>query len=716
MHLSFHRFQMRTKVLVISSLVVLISAGSIFGLLLTTGKLDLKADVITKNVTVTGKFIDSVTGAPVSNAKIIVGAGGRTPAQVLTKADGTYKAVLSINAAVPLQRTITIRQNNPGYPEGEGTVFTKLIRSDSSVSQNIIQDIRLSKIPIEADSTTLLDPISQRCRTPKPGPEDYSTWYHSGDYLGKEIHGVLFCARIDQRYNVEYPAFIEEASRNADQINYLVSQTGLSYTPVVYIVDEITWYKDAAAYVSSGRKEIIIDRNYLYRAITHEFGHLLDWDKGFDNSMTSKYTWCLENNGRTKRHCARSDSDDFINAFDLGSVGQEKDIEIGEYTLKGEIHTGGIYGYATTNYAEMFAEIFDFQFRPVGDFWTGEMIFLSREKFKYAIKNMMLAQYKYKGRLSGIITRTQEEMHEFGDTSSPDTHNAVMYLYKVVAKTGNIDQYFPGTVKSSWSYDQIGSGLYMDKAVVSLAAIDQIGALPGDGIKDVGGVVSDKSFQTRDYQTTGVFTDGTGDMFNKKGTEVLFNVSPGIDKIVDITAMPDGYSGAVYNKWKTKLVRGSNQVIDSKFSMRIINPIVYSPNPSNLSSNGISGKMALVDSGRAASPITVGQMLMHPNIGTLGGVVSDKFPSMVGKGLIFVLGGGNIRGKETDSDGNGLDQSNNSANNKITLSLFGSDGKSSSIFHNFFVCGPSDVSRPTIEPNVNKAFDCFDHITNKIEI
>jgi len=536
--LSFlNRLSMRAKANLIVVLILLLAGVGTLGYLIQTGKLGSKADTGAVTVTITGKYINTITGKAVIGAKIEAHPmdTGQFPT-VTTDSYGKYKAVLTIYPSInSFQKTIRLRQYMPGYPEdGIGTQFDVKVPDTTSSSISITQNFKLAPIPQDIVSTNQLDPTSQRCRTDKSKYDYEVSSYHTGDYKGEVVNGVLICTALaNQGFLTSYSIAID---RITVQIDSLVARTQLPYTPVIYLSGPLVWEPGAAAYVMRGGKEIIADIAYIDKnnndpwAITHEFGHLVDWFNGPDMPFNDSSCINKVNISKTKSHCMLTDSrPDFISAASISW------------------HEGLITGYATSNRAEMFAEIFAAQQTPDS---AGSSNFSKREKAQYNIKNALFAEYKFPFNPAYASSL-------FNTDSSISGQNAGMYIYKFVASAGKVDQYFSGDLKSSWTYNDIWYGNYMTTGVVSI----QLNECQVENFGGTNVTVGDVTGQTRTQKTSGVFTDGSGDLFDDSGTVFLMNV-PLENQALSVS----GFLSTTTTPNSLSIVHGSNDLATVKTS------------------------------------------------------------------------------------------------------------------------------------------------------
>ncbi len=523
----FKRFSMRTRAIIAIVLVFVLLASGVFTILVQIGKLGTRADTSIKTIIVTGKYTNAITGKVVVGAKINIQPRHKNDLTVSTNTYGIYKATFTIDTGDPAQKNINIRQYMTNYPQdGNGTEFDRVVPDSTSSTITITQNFKLAPIPQDIVSTAQLDPTSMRCRT-SPSKFDYKLdYYHTGDYKGQLTNGVLFCVTIANQSFFTNSTYQIDIDRTAVQINSLVARTNLEFTPTIYLSGPLTWDKLAngstpAAYTPKGAQEILIDIKSLndLTNITHEFGHLVDWGRGPDMPVDTRY--CFPNIAKTKTHCSLSDLRyDFVDAASIS--GYQKFIT----------------GYATSGREEMFAEMFAFQQMPDS---AGSTHFSDREYTQYDIVNALLGDYS----------------NSFGVTSIelPTTQagqNAAMYVYKFVASAGNLDEYFPGTLGNNWSYNDIWYGKYMDKGVVSIALYKCDFRCNDNTPVTIGGI----SASMRSEKKSGVFSDGSGDLFDTTGTAVLMSVPTSTQSI-----SVSGFSSTNVNPNTKAIIAGSNPVI-----------------------------------------------------------------------------------------------------------------------------------------------------------
>ena len=390
-----------------------------------------KADTsTTRTITISGNFTDSITLKPVAGATISAAVNvflnPMTPwTTTTTDTSGNY----TIQVPVPSNKSnsyIDIKAEMAGYPSALFNYYS-FMANNSSYTQNFLT----SKAPIDVVSSTVLDPGSARCRTQA---KDYtwtsSPYYHPGDYVGKPINGVLFCASTAN--SAVFTTYASDLAKTGTQIQSLVQSTGLPFTPIVYLSGTITWIKIgqnnnftlAAAYTQPGAQEIVEDVTYLHdlSTITHEFGHLVDWAKGSDVAVGSNKL-CATNNQKTLSHCRTSDDQNysFGSAFETARANT-------------------IQGYAAANQYEMFAEMF------------------STIETPDASGNFGIRQ-KVQADLAAALTKNGfQDFDGSGIYRSslnlPTTiagQNAAEYIYNYVAKYSNLTQSFSSVPLSKWN-------------------------------------------------------------------------------------------------------------------------------------------------------------------------------------------------------------------------------------------------------------------------
>jgi hypothetical protein len=467
---------------------------------------NFKADVVTKTITISGNFIDIISLKPVVGASISVGFANNAPVETKTDSSGNYSASITINYDDAVENVITIQAKTQGYADGVlyATVGT------TNLIENM--DFKLSTIPIDTVSTKSLDPVSARCRTTIDS-YDYiydhnNIMYHPGDYKGQIIDGVLFCA--SEQNAVVFTNYTQDIKTTAAQINALVSRTGLSYTPTIYLTGTITWISGAAAYSDPGTKELIINVSFLndISVITHEFGHLIDWDKGMDNQTNSTGNRCYKNKATNIPHCYLSTRNDFSKIYAY---------------LK--YYDTFIKGYAASSPFELFAELFASEQLPDS---IGSDHFSARERLQYDIRNAFSGSY------SDAFGATQKYK---SSTINPNTflssvfpQNMAIYAYKFVAAAGNLDEYFQGTLNSNLTLDDIKTGKFTDKAILSINLVDQYQKPLAEALVSVSdGSASGKTLAKK---SVGVFADNSGDPFDTTGTLVLQNIVVGKQTLI----------------------------------------------------------------------------------------------------------------------------------------------------------------------------------------
>jgi len=496
----------RVKVLNISlsvALLLVLSAGAFFTLRNNNFKADESTDPslrTVRTVTVSGNFTDIFTKVPVAGAKVTV-TGTAGPTKVATDINGDYTATVTVPTAVLPPFLIWVKEENDGYP-----VESLPVKVGAS---SYMPDVNfgVGAFPTSIISTKLLDPISTKCRTGN-GSFGYThrSFPNTGDYKGQEIKNILFCAdEQNARYFDEYAV---DLINIADQINYLTTVSNTT-PPIIYMRGRVTW-DTSAAYASYGN-EIVINVESItdLAVITHEMGHIVDWQKGSDYPDQISAGSCVRYTAQPLYHCYRSDEDDFIESYRWMISNLEK---------------GFIKGYAEQNQHEMFAELFAALYTP--DTMSNSQ-FSYREKLKYAIANRAMGEYQSPLNPNQVSEIFASAINPSANDTQLIQQNSAMYMYKVVAAAGNIGQFFPGRIDTAYDYDDIMNANFMDKSFASVKMYDELDKPIANAAVTIGGVTE----KTLSMRTKDVFPDGRGDLYDSTGTATLSNVPTGTQTV-----------------------------------------------------------------------------------------------------------------------------------------------------------------------------------------
>lgn len=498
----------KRKIIGLSLIVlVLVSAG-----FLVTRQV-FKADTDLQTITISGTSTNpSDDDKPVAGAKIIATNLNGQKQEVLTDENGEYSLEMTVDITDPADRRITVKQEDDILPNREGSTF-----SLSALDTNdLTQDFSLAPLPRE------IRDFIEYIRS-NPTDEPAIICHNKGGAVRATIDGITFCSPwwdTNGYWNLQVIA---------DQINFLQENTGYYNIGNLIYLDPLGMFSGVGGqYLGEG--VILLDSAasaIMPRPIiTHEFGHGVDLE---GNAVIPRVRW---------------------SGLTFGS----------SYLCE----SAALIGYGARNDDELFAEIFTALWYTDPN-KTGQ--FIKREKLRYLIENFLLfSPYEFNFGSSADWTDLNTD---FGTTSiitgrgGLPAQNAWMYAYKYVAYYSNVDQYFPGQIGHPDYQDQstmpttdaIGIltkwvllGNYMDVGVVSLALVDcQPRLIGGMKVKFAATTV-----QTRFKKDSGVFSDGSGDLFDITGTAVIFPVPTGPQPY-------DAYYYTTLSKSGTENVRtGSN--------------------------------------------------------------------------------------------------------------------------------------------------------------
>ncbi len=524
-----------------------------------------------QDISVSGTLTDSITNKPVPNASVYLQVTTPTfgkSIQVKTDAKGNYAASLPSPTTDYTQISVQIAQfGNTPYTESgyEVPVNANFIATGA----NII----LSQIPADVRETDTLDPISAQCRTQpgkiKTGKYMYdlgSNGYHTGDYKGEMLNGVLFCVSTNP---VDYSSIFDENRYGEDiayyaaQIHSLVISSHLPFTPSIYIVPEILEKGadggSAGAFTPTSGHEITIQADNIpgyagLELITHEFGHLVDWEKGLDhaNTAANKIAYgydrdCLLDTTSKNYHCMDSHSPDFVYATSI--ISNEK------FLTK----------YGSSDQGEMFAEVFSALNTPDGTSPSLKNKFTARQNAEYDITNALAGIFAnnltYASCLNlnaySKVNKDSDTCVYQGQSSQPTTveaMNAAMYVFNFMTNASILSQYFPGTLSSGYTYNQIWYGKFMDSAVVTVNVRNP----KNIELPNVPVTIGKVSGTTR----AGSSANSDHTNFDTTGTLVLLNATPGSTHVI-----AGGFSSPA------TLVQGANPLIQMTVAPTVALPI-----------------------------------------------------------------------------------------------------------------------------------------------
>lgn len=587
---NFRKMTARKKAVLGTTLGILLVGLITLGWAAKTGRIQIGADTTGSliQVNLSGKVLDSDTQQPIAQADIQFFDENGTRTTTKTGSLGNYTLTASVNRMSDGE-VIFLQVQKEGYPfiTDSSSIWTSLLPPDVSSPFSLRKDFGLYK--------PLFSP-------PPIGIMTLSTCATGPNFTGRIVNGIVFC------YKESDEGFIDQNLSKiqviASEINRLRSLTGYSDIPRYVWIGKLNSVAAAEAVwekwgINLHNEHLSDDTlSDILPTINHEFGHLVDFKNSWkepSSSSARNFCWQTSTDWVT---CPASSSKSFIAAY--------------EVALKNKV----LSRYATTNNLEMFAEFFAglvTKGYPAG----------SGEKFRYVIENKLLFNTYYNFHLSSISP--------FG---SPSSQNSLMFVYKFVAKLSSQNEYFPGSIGTgppydAYDYQAIDQGKYMTAGVVSIILRDHTRKMMENTNVSVGGT----TLTTRLKKTSGVFSDGSGDLFDTTGTNVILN-APIDSQLVNVSP-PDYYQGAVWLGQKVNIIQGSNPVTDLSFWLHQDKPVLNGR--SDIAGFGAEGKVISKTNGRQVAPIVKGQMTRYPDLGTLGGVVDTTNATKTH--LDFVLGG-----------------------------------------------------------------------------
>lgn len=479
-----------------------------------------------------GRSFDPLANASMAGQNITITTPDGQTIQTQTDTNGNY----STKVQTAPNGLVNVLQGAGGI-EGD---TCDLIASGSYLTCNF----NLGKPPFDEDgltqffnqdSTTSLAPKQGLIGTAKAASEpDLSK------FQWVVIDGVTykpFVTLKDPRYPVDLSSIKDKIIFDQKWIQTLKNATGVTDDFPIMIVPQINWLRDATnssnagGYLQDGVHSwmvlSVVALDYTNGSISHEFGHHVDWMKGFTDSQNHHYS---------------SDNWNF------------KTAEAGVSAAR------AITGYATTNSREMFAEFFATMMEPLGNdptqidtsSNTGQFLFASRVDDYLRAKpslTIYLLGSQYIFNSEGTTGRSNLMSPNISVNLKVPLQNDLMYLYKHVAKVSNQNEYFPGNVSLGLITPgpklDIPDGHYMSgKSVVTAALLDHHGAPLGDANLSLGGQT--QPIHAGNYS----WTSGT--------YKALMPVPTGIQNIT-VSNLPADYPIPFAGE-KVNLVDGSNYV------------------------------------------------------------------------------------------------------------------------------------------------------------
>jgi len=560
-------FSKRTKLLLVLIIAAIVIAGGVFGVLYKTGKLGIGADTTSQQITLkySGKAIDEHENTLTDATFIVADSSFKTVAKTATDSNGNYSIAVPVNR--PLADTIyyfALRKN--GYQN-----MTKVESQTVSVNSN---------------STITANSNFNLLSTPTPAPDNPCGTDQKIESPNLTICVVPIFQEVWDGMKIQFPddyselpSFTELIKIIQSEISRLRNLTNLPDVPkIVYLHRPMPKNWTASGYADTVNSTLRLsalmagigkgkDENGIRLVIDHEFGHFVDTERGKITTATSLFLdnrdifneVCLKQTDSTKNtsgeeiqpatyRCPSSFNFDFQAVYSL---------------LK---ERGVVIDYATVDPMEMFAEIFAGLVDPNK---------AQTEKFQYFIENFILDNP-----LSFSIDNERTTIkHAKSDSFS---QNNLMYAHEFVARKSLNKTYFPGTLYDDFNptlgqsaidakivnyYVKISMAKYTDKAVVSVKALDHNNQKMENTIISIGGPnVSNVTMRLK--KDGGVFSDGSGDLFDTTGTGVMMPGPTGTQTIT--IPSPPSYYPIPFAGQTVKLDPGSNYV-EVKYHLITVN-------------------------------------------------------------------------------------------------------------------------------------------------
>ena len=571
------------SIIAASLVVILIGLGAY---LYKTGRLSFKADTTKYNITISGTATDSITGKPIvgANVQAILRQGqstSKTTYSATTSSSGTYKMPTTF-AVNPNTDKVEVAISGQKIPILSGTandtqlVLPAVQPTNGIVTQNFKTPTYATVPPITADlSKTLPIPAPKKLvasnvfanqiplgstGTATTGPNICSQNYVNGLIYGgmTTVNGVTFCSGYLDMYKTNLANLTGIAYWNglygavqlpaiARLIIDLQKQTG-GLVNSIYLLDDQD-YKQALssggiAETSEQTHTIFIDEKNILKAdpqimlyvMTHEFGHVLDFEVGpVTSAPTGNATYdCLDLSGglKTSYKCAFSD-------------GKKAFADTWQQLYNSQV----LSNYITANTGEYFAEMFAFLMTPTTDFknfYFQDKLYniLDNYQLMVAAKTASFCEYSDAATCANIYTNVSKinftniiynAPNTLGITSTAVAQNFLAYGFANVMQFAGLVPPDAGLdLSTDFSDAQIAGGNFMtdSAAFVPVTVKDLLGNPIGNipvNINYVGGG------STRVKQNTGVFADGSGDLFDDTGTGIIHgNAGSGVFSLPNV--------------------------------------------------------------------------------------------------------------------------------------------------------------------------------------
>lgn len=637
---------MKKKTIIISILVAVLIVGVVLGYLFKTGKIGIGADSAPPN-TIYGRLLDDEK-KPIANAKISTFTTSKIVTRSTSDIDGNYKVEVPAKEREN-SRDIYLKYQKDGYDIAQNS---KRIDSSSLSNLNLKQDFSLNRgFALRygiSDSSIKADPVCGNmehleikgvivCQE-----EEYKDWFNDipdpiyptlEEWTNAIVDEVV---RLQNLTGVNIPKIVLDNNTNWNAA-YSLSKFGLDADDAVATYDESIIFQYG---LNRSMKNTIDPKIVIREVIAHEFGHFISIHKGIaiENQTDFAKEICTDYYQKTVCELALSREylSNFLNLKEAGISGRFSDA-------------------ANENFAELFANL---------------VIPELNEKIVYTALNVRVMDRDF---TQYDFNVEEDDYHTLRilKNSSSLMQNSLIYALKYVIQESKITEFIKNQNFNSINavitkqYDievadeeaiieelnltkeYLGSGKYMDKAVVALKLTDH-NAKP---MENVNLAVSGVPGTTRLKKNEGIFSDGTGDLFNTTGTAVVTSGPIG-KQTINIT--PPIYYPVPFAGQVVDLKPGSNYI---ELNYQKIQTDIVIRSDLTLSDNqgaNVYGKFNTTNGSVEIRSLVKGSIPRYPEEGTLAGRdrslggLSELIPILSGSSipentfyrLVYLIGGG----------------------------------------------------------------------------
>jgi|GEM_PF-1293899 len=565
MFLSF--LSVRKKAVLITVILLVLVAGGVFGYLFKTGKLGIGADTASQQITLkySGKAIDENGNALAGATFFVADSSFETIAKTTTDNKGNYFI------SIPIQR-----------PTADISYYSAL-KKDGYENLTRVSNQIISK---NSNATVSTNQTHNLFNSPVGLPDN-----PCGNDEKIESSGLTIC--INESFRSTWnrmesdntfpnlPNFSQLITIIQTEITRLRALTNLPNTAkVVYLYKLIPNLSNsnsappAHANIKNSAIELgamiaaFGDEHGIRNVIDHEFGHFVDVEKGKSTTIDTLFA---DNRDIFNLVCVKSPEQPTIYKCpaSLTLDFRATYMSLAYQTINDQI----IAGYGAADEMEMFAEIFAELVDPNQ---------ADQEKLRYYLANYILDDpLKLKiGTQTEIKHKTIEKIFEkdkeifFGGGQ-----NVLMYAYDFILQKSLNQSYFPvklyeeygigldqktiqgkisGNFPNNYSSD-IVNARYTDKSVISFVLVDHNNRKMENTKFSIGSAGE----TTRLKKDTGVFSDGSGDLFDTTGTAVLM---PGPTGEQTLNVIPPSYYPIPFAGQTVNLKSGANYV-EAKYNL-----------------------------------------------------------------------------------------------------------------------------------------------------